>query len=216
VLLFGTLYGLLAAIALAVLGLIYRSSRMDVEVMGKVPHEKAAWGSIRQHPERPEVPGLCVIRPDAPLFWVNATQARERVLAVLDQRPDTWMVVLDLEATNQMDSTSADMLADLLSDLRARGVDLILVRVFYAVRRVLHRAGFEQLLGPDRMWHSISQGVRAAKKLRPDALPGEQVDDDDSDERIAVAGEPIVIHGLTTGYPDDPETVRPRWWHRRE
>jgi sulfate permease, SulP family len=215
VLLFGTLYGLLAAIALAVLGLIYRSSRMDVEVMGKVPHEKAAWGSIRQHPERPEVPGLCVIRPDAPLFWVNATQARERVLAVLDQRPETWMVVLDLEATNQIDSTSADMLADLLSDLRARGVDLILVRVFYAVRRVLHRAGFEQMLGPDRMWHSISQGVRAAKKLRPDALPGE-ADDDDSDERIAVASEPVVIHGLTTGYADDPETVRPRWWHRRD
>jgi len=137
------------------------------------------------------------------------------------------MVVLDLEATNQIDTTSADTLAALLTDLRARGIDLMLVRVFYAVRRVLRRSGFEEMLGKDRMWHSISQGVRAAKKLRPEAVAGEQPDYDAGDERIAVDPGPvvvdagpvvvrgIVVKGLDTGYGGDPETAGPRWWHRR-
>jgi anti-anti-sigma factor len=215
VLLFGTLYGLLAAVGLSVLGVIYRSSRMDVEVMGRVPKEKAAWGSLREHPERRPVPGLCVVRLDAPMFWVNASQVHDRVLAAVDEHPGTWMVVLDLEATNQIDTTSADTLAALLADLRARGVDLMLVRVFYAVRRVLRRSGFEETLGPDRMWHSISQGVRAARKLRPEAIAGDQPDYDAEDERIAVDAGPILVKGLSTGYGGDPETVGPRWWHRR-
>jgi high affinity sulfate transporter 1 len=215
VLVLGTLYGLLAAVALSVLGVIYRSSRMDIEVMGRVPHEKAAWGSLRHHAERRPVPGLCVLRLDAPLFWVNAAEVRERVVSAVERQPDTWMVVLDLESTNQIDTTSADMLSGLLDDLRRRGVDLMLVRVFYAVRRVLRRAGFEERLGPDRMWHSISQGVRAAKALRPGAVADDHAAYEAADERIAVDVEPVVIHGLTEGYEDDPETTRPRWWHPR-
>jgi high affinity sulfate transporter 1 len=214
VLVFGTLYGLLAAVALSVLGLIYRSSRMGIEVMGKVPHEKAAWGSLRQHPERRPIPGLCVLRLNAPLFWVNAALVRERVLSAVEEQPGTWMVLLDLEGTNQIDTTSADMLTGLLTDLRERGVDLMLVRVFYAVRRVLRRAGFEDQLGPGRMWHSITQGVRAAKALRPGTVAEDQALDEAADERIAVDIEPVLIHGLTSGYEGDPATAPPRWWHR--
>jgi MFS superfamily sulfate permease-like transporter len=216
VLVLGTLYGLLAAVALSVLGLVYRSSRMDIEPMGKVPHEKAAWGSLRNHPERRPVPGLCVLRLDAPLFWVNAAQVRDLVITAVEENPDTWMVMLDLESTNQIDTTSADMLSGLLDDLRKRGVDLMLVRVFYAVRRVLRRSGFEQQLGPDRMWHSISQGVRAAKKLRPGWAGEVSADAEAGDERIAVHEvEPILVKGLIAGYEGDPETRRPRWWHSR-
>jgi MFS superfamily sulfate permease-like transporter len=216
VLVLGTLYGLLAAVALSVLGLVYRSSRMDIEAMGKVPHEKAAWGSLRNHPERVPIPGLCVLRLDAPLFWVNAAPVRDQVLTAVEEHPGTWMVLLDLEGTNQIDTTSADMLSGLLEDLRRRGVDLMLVRVFFAVRRVLRRSGFEQQLGPDRMWHSISQGVRAAKKLRPGWVDDDAAQAEAKDERIAATDvEPVLIHGLIAGYEGDPVTTRPHWWHPR-
>lgn len=165
VLWFGPLNGLLLAIAQSVLGLVYRSSRIDVEVMGKVPGEKAAWGGVRDHPERTTVPGVLVLRIDAPFFWVTAAPIRDAILAKLDAAPpDVRALVLDLEATNQMDTTSADNLADLLAELRARDVDLYCVRVMWAVRRVLRRSGFMALLGEDHLWHSISQGVRQARK----------------------------------------------------
>ena len=86
VLAFGPLYGLLLAVAGSVLGLVYRSSRVDVEVMGKVPHEKAAWGSIRDHEERPTFPGVLVLRVDAPIFWVTAAPVHDAVLAQVEVR----------------------------------------------------------------------------------------------------------------------------------
>ena len=164
VLAFGPLYGLLLAVAGSVLGLVYRSSRVDVEVMGKVPHEKAAWGSTRNHDERPTFPGVLVLRVDAPIFWVTAAPIHDAVLAELEAAPGTRALVLDIEATNQMETTSADALADLLGELRERGVDLYLVRVMRPVRQVLRRSGLMAELGEDHVWHSISQGVREARR----------------------------------------------------
>ena len=163
VLVFGPLNGLLLAVAASVVGLVYRSSRVDVEVMGKVPHEKAAWGSVRNHDERPTYPGVLVLRVDAPMFWVTAAPIQDAVLARVDAVPGTRVLVLDLEATNQMDVTSADALAHLLEALHKRGVDLYLVRVMWPVRRALRTSGLMQQVGEDHLWHSISQGVREAR-----------------------------------------------------
>ncbi len=48
VLIAGPMLGLLIAIGQSLLGMVYRSSRVDVEVLGKIPGEKAAWGGVRQ------------------------------------------------------------------------------------------------------------------------------------------------------------------------
>ena len=165
VLALGPLYGLLLAVAGSVLGLVFRSSRVEVEVMGKAPHEKAAWGSIRNHEERSTYPGVLVLRIDVPIFWVTAAPVLDSVLALVDAAPGTRALVLDVEATNQMDTTSADALADMLTALRHRDVDLYLVRVMWPVRGALRRSGLLADLGQDHLWHSISQGVRQARRM---------------------------------------------------
>ena len=164
VLAFGPLNGLLLAVAGSVIGLVFRSTRVDIEVMGKVPHEKSAWGSIRNHAERSRYPGVIVLRLNVPLFWVTAAPANDIILALVDSTPGTRALVLDMEATNQMDTTSADALADLLAALRRRDVDLFLVRVMWPVRKALRRSGLISELGEDHLWHSISQGVREARR----------------------------------------------------
>jgi hypothetical protein len=63
-----------------------------------------------------------------------------------------------------LDTTSADALAELVSVLRNRGVDLYLVRVRYPVRLLLRRAGVMESCGEDHVWHTISQGVKQARK----------------------------------------------------
>jgi MFS superfamily sulfate permease-like transporter len=163
VLAFGPLNGLGLAVAGSVLGLVYRSSRVDVEVMGRVPGEKAAWGSTRNHEERRTFPGVVVLRLNVPIFWVTAAPIHDAVLAESESAPGIRAVVLDVEVTDQMDTTSADALADLLGTLRERGIDLYLVRVRWPVRTVLRRSGFMSELGEDHLWHSISQGVREAR-----------------------------------------------------
>lgn len=195
VLVLGPLYGLLTAIVQSVLGVVYRSSRVDIDVMGRIPSEKAAWGNVSRHPERAEVDGLLVLRLDAPLFWANAVEIHDRVLAEVDERPGLAALLLDLEASNQLDTTSVDMLQSLLGELRVRGVELYLVRVLGRVRDVLARSGFLDDLEPGRLWHSISQGVKAARKeldLKHWHPPDETAPEEDEEEvspdleRIAV------------------------------
>lgn len=164
VLALGPLRGLGLAIGLSVLGLVYRSTRVRIDVLGKIRAEKASWGSVADHPERETVPGIVVLRIDSPLFWVNAVTCSDEIHALVDGDEDVKVVVLSLEATTVLDTTSADMLDDLVRSLHRRGVDVYLVRVRYPVRTVLRRSGVMTTIGEDHVWHSISQGVRRARK----------------------------------------------------
>jgi anti-anti-sigma factor len=207
VLVFGPLYGLLLAVAQSLLGLVYRLSRVDVEVMGKVPHEKAAWGSTRNHDERTTFPGVMVLRLDAPFFWVTAAPIHDTILTNVDSMPDLRALVLDMEATNQMDTTSVDALADLLHALRSRDIDLYLVRVMWPVRKLLRRSGLMAQLGEDHVSHSISQGVRVARRahglkhlpVEPKIAGVQEASDQDllgeaADEEHIAARNPDAVH----------------------
>jgi high affinity sulfate transporter 1 len=193
VVLFGPLTGLGIAIAVSLLSIIYRSSRPRIEVLGKITGEKAAWGRVRDHPTRQPVAGVVVARLDAPLFWANATAIEERLLDEVDHWPDTRALVLDLEATTQLDTTSVDLLADLVNELRRRNVDLYLARVLHPVHAVLVRSDFFDLLGEQHCWHSISQCVRAARKHKglkgrgtPSAtVAGDADEEDTTQQRLA-------------------------------
>jgi high affinity sulfate transporter 1 len=213
VLAFGPLIGLLLAVAQSILGLVYRSSRVSIDVMGKVPGEKAAWGSVENHPEREGLPGVLVLRLNEPLFWVNAAQVHDRVLALADAYPDTKALILDLESSDQLETTSADMLAALRERLAGRGVDLYLVRVRFAVRTILRRTGLRATLGEDHIWHSISQGVREARRahgLKPVPEPPVEfghVPDvaDDLPEDVPE----VVVARTVSPEPDEPEEDEP-------
>ncbi len=208
VLVAGPLLGLLFAIALSILGLVFRSSRVTVDAMGKVPGEKASWGSLENHPERKSIAGVLILRINESLFWVNATRAQDRVLALVDQHPDAKAIVLDLESSDQLDVTSADQLGLLLDQLHDRGVDLYLVHVRFPVRAVLRRTGVRERIGENHIWHSISQGVRAAREQH--GLRHATADvPDPSAELDAEVNEPEVIVVSTTSECDEADRDEP-------
>ncbi len=198
VLLFGTLNGLLIAIGLSLLGLVYRASRVDVEEIGRIKGEKAAWGSISRHPQRRSIEGLKILRLDAPLFWVNAASVEEQVIAAVDAAPETRAVILDLEATDQLDTTSTDMLHNLIGRLHKRGVDLYLVRVMFRARVVLKRSGLREAIGDQHLWRTISQAVKRATKdhgLGDPGAPSGDPDPGDGPEDATVERDGRSVHG---------------------
>ena len=173
VLIAGPMLGLVVAIGQSLLGMVYRSSRVDVEVLGKIPGEKAAWGGVRQHPERTTIPGILVLRVDVSLFWVNAAEVQEAILQAVDAAPDTKALILNLESTDQLETTSADMLSELRDQLAERNVDLYLVRVRWPVRTVLAHSGLRARLGEDHLWHNVAQGIREARRQHGIERPGQ-------------------------------------------
>jgi sulfate permease, SulP family len=131
-------------------------------------------------------------------------------------------VVLDLEATNQMDTTTAERLQQMMQRLRRQGIDVYLVRVFGNVRDVLIRSGFLDELGPEHVWHSIAAGVKAARSAPPIAVvlpegavvPGEPTEESDIGDDEPEPDEPENgAHGeqiASKRVPDEETDARPQ------
>jgi sulfate permease, SulP family len=161
VLVLGVLPGLLVAVTLTIVLLLKRISRPHAAVLGRLP-DGSGYGDVERHPDAEIVPGLLIFRLDAPLFFANATLMRGRLRAlVLDADPPYQVVLLDLEATSDLDLESADTLAGLREDLDREGIELWLTRVHAPVREMLDRMNPADRVGEKWIFPSVFAGVKA-------------------------------------------------------
>jgi SulP family sulfate permease len=158
-LLFDVLPGLLIAVILSLVVLIYRASRPHLAVLGRAP-EGNAFANVAEHPGFARIAGLLIVRVDAPLFFANATTVRTGIMTLVREaqtRPS--MVLLDLEATSGLDISSADMLAEMESELRMEGIVLALARARAPVRDMLARTGVLRAIGEQHVYSGVEAGV---------------------------------------------------------
>ena len=116
--LIGVIQGIFIAIALALLGFIWRAWRPYDAVLGRVDGLKG-YHDITRHPEAKRIPGLVLFRWDAPLFFANAEVFHEHVLqAIADAPTPTKWVVVAAEPVTDIDITAAEALSALDDDLQ--------------------------------------------------------------------------------------------------
>jgi high affinity sulfate transporter 1 len=154
------LAGLVIAVLLSLLMLLLRASRPYLAVLGRLPGDRAVYADVQRHPDAAAVAGLLVVRLDAPLYFFNASVARSQILALVDGEPTApRVVIIDIGATWDLDVTATDMLAELLTDLEARGVALSLAQAKGKVRDQLRRTGLLDRIGSTRIHFSVAQAV---------------------------------------------------------
>jgi len=134
------------AIALSLLEMLYRLARPHEGVLGRVPGV-AGMHDVADYPDARTLPGCMFYRYDAPLFFANIDDLRERVdklIAIENEAypnsPVRWFV-LNVEANVEIDITAADGLRELARELADRGIHLGLARVKNDVYQPLERAG---------------------------------------------------------------------------
>jgi high affinity sulfate transporter 1 len=168
VVLLGILDGLLWAVGISLLAFIYRASQLHFSMLGKVPGERS-YGAIERHPGSQPVPGLFIVRPDAPLFFANAARLRDEVRKLVHGTdPPPKALLLDLEGTSELDVPSADELCELMSELGTLEIDVLLARVHSPVRDMMRLTGLLEELGEGRIYLTIDQAVQAFRKEHPD------------------------------------------------
>lgn len=157
----GVLYGVLVAIGLSLLDMLRRVARPHDSVLGYVPG-MAGMHDVDDYPEAEPVPGLVVYRYDAPLFFANAENFRERAMAAVDEAdgPVEWFV-LNAEANVDPDLTAVDALEQLRRDLTARGIVFAMARVKQDLLDDLVAAGFVDRVGEDRIFPTLPTAVEA-------------------------------------------------------
>jgi SulP family sulfate permease len=162
------LTGLLIAVFLSLLIILYRASRPYVAVLGKVPGQAATYGDVARHPEDVQVPGLLIVRLDAPLYFLNANVARGQMLdLVTASQPPPRAILFDLGASADLDVASLDMLKSLVRELEEREVDVLLAQVRGRVRDRLRKAGVMAEIGENRVYLSVPAAVEDFEQRNP-------------------------------------------------
>jgi SulP family sulfate permease len=178
VLLTTVLAGMLVAVLLSVLFLLYRASRPYAAALGRMPDSRATFGDLARHPDAEPVPRLVIVRLDAPLYFFNANVAKAEILGIVaDQEPEPRGVLIDLAATADLDVTTTDMLFELVAELRARSIEVLIAQVKGAVRDRLRKTGLMAELGEDRVYLSVASAVADFRRRVPpedDAEPREE------------------------------------------
>ena len=164
VLVFGVLYGVLVAIGLSILELLRRMARAHDGVLGFVPGV-AGMHDVDDYPQADLVPGLLVYRYDAPLFFANAENFRERAIAAVDDYPGRvdWFV-LNAEANVEVDLTALDALDQLRTELARRGIVFAMARVKQDLRDALEAAVLVDKIGEDRIFPTLPTAVEAYRR----------------------------------------------------
>ena len=155
------LSGLLVAVFLSVVLVVYRASRPYLAVLGKVPNQRGNYTSLERNPDNEKIPGLLILRLDAPLFFANANVARSHVLAVLAAcDPPPKAILFDIGASYTLDITCLDMLSSLVSELREAQIEILLSNVRGPARDKLRLSGLMDRIGEEHIYLSIDSGVQ--------------------------------------------------------
>ena len=156
----GILLGLLIAVFLSLLIVLYRSSQPHLATLGKIPGHDA-FGDIEENPDASQIPGLLIVRPDAPLFFANANVLHSQVKDLVQNSPSPPMAVLiDIGASDVLDIATTDMIKNLYEDLHHSGIELLLAEVHSATRSSLGRAGLLDLIGEENISLRIIEAVQ--------------------------------------------------------
>ena len=119
----GLVLGLLAAVAVGVLLtlllVIVELDRVGVTELQPIEGD----GDIRAAgPETVAVPGLLILRFDGPLYTANVRSVNRKVVAAVDARPGTNVLVLDATAVAKLSVTALGEMTQLERELGQRGV----------------------------------------------------------------------------------------------
>jgi MFS superfamily sulfate permease-like transporter len=156
----GVLSGVLIAVGLALLRLLYLASRPHEALLGQGEDDSF----LTEDEGGTRIDGLIIYRFDASLVFFNADYFRSRVLALTAGMEPGW-VLFDAESTPFLDMTGADALGALRRDLEERNIVLAIARGQGIFRMMLERTGVAEQIGPSLLFPTIHSGVDAFRKV---------------------------------------------------
>ena len=120
----GAIQAILFVVILATLRFVRLVARPKIELLGKV-EGMPGYHSLDRHPEAKTIPGLLVLRFNAPIVFFNAPYFKSGVLEAVKAAaiPPKW-IVLDMIPITMIDATGLQTATELVDELQSRGITL--------------------------------------------------------------------------------------------
>jgi MFS superfamily sulfate permease-like transporter len=160
----GVLQGIVIAVVISIFQLFEKAWRPYTAVLGKsegIP----GYHDIDHFPNADQIPGLLMIRWDAPLFFANASLFRKKLRTLVAKtEPKPIWIVIAAEPINEIDTTAGDMLVDLDKELNAAGIHLVFAELKRHVVEKVESYGLLETLDRRHFFPTIEGAVEEFRK----------------------------------------------------
>ena len=146
VLLMGVLDGVMVAVFVSLLMLLWRESRPYVAFLGRIPGTNR-FSDIARHPNNEPLPGVLAFRVQSSLLYFNVDHVLQVVLTRTRGDEGLRRVICDLSNVPYADLAAARMLRRLHQELAGANLDFKIVEAHGPVRDILRAEGLEELVG---------------------------------------------------------------------
>ena len=121
----GAIHAILFVVVLATLRFVRLVARPKVEILGQV-QGLPGLHSVERHPGAATIPGLLVLRFNAPIVFFNAPYFKRELLAAVQAAgPSLRWVVLDMLPITVIDATGLQVAQEIAEELEGRGALLV-------------------------------------------------------------------------------------------
>jgi len=163
VVLLGTLRGILVAVILSLLALMYHGSRRPVFVLGRKPGTDVFRPRSGEHPEDETFPGLLLLKTDGMIHFANVQRIFD-LLGHLISEHQPRVVVLDCSAIEDLEYTALKRMIEAENTLQQSGISLGLAGLNPEPLQLVQKSALGKTLGRSRMHFNLEQAVEHYQK----------------------------------------------------
>jgi sulfate permease, SulP family len=161
----GTLQGILVAVALSMMTVMYAANHPPIYSLGRKPGTDIFRPLTPEHPEDETVPGLLIVRTEGMMTFASAPRIREGLLALIDEAKPQ-VLLFDFSAVPNIEYTALKLLSDFEEKQREGGITLWLAALNPKALNVVKRSPIFAILGRERMFFNVEQAVEAYLKIK--------------------------------------------------
>jgi len=103
---------------------------------------------------------------DAQFFFGNVVYLKDAIFSHVDTHENIVALVVDASSMNALDSTAADTFEEIITELRAKRVEIMISHVKGSVLHVMQHAGLVDILGEGHIYYEVDDAVKAAIRHR--------------------------------------------------
>jgi sulfate permease, SulP family len=159
VLVFGTLQGIVVAIALSLLGLASQVAHPRVHVIGRKRDEDVLRPLSPENPDDETVDGLLILRPEGRLFFANAQLVGDRIRELVAQY-NPRVLVLDLSRVFDVEYSALQMMMEGERRYAEDGITVWVAVLNPDVLAYVRSAGLADRLGEERLFPNARAAIR--------------------------------------------------------
>lgn len=160
VVLLGTLPGILLAVVISVVTVMYDANHPPIYALGRKSRTNIFRPLSDAHPEDETLPGLLIVRTEGRMTFASAPRIRDKFWELVSSaQPE--VLVMDCSAIPDIEYTALQMLIDAEEKLKEAGTILWLAALNPKALDVVRRSSLNEILGNDRMFTNLREAVDA-------------------------------------------------------